>query len=138
MTAPIDIAALRRVIANRGECAGPRTTFPEPGRADVTILCGRNYVEVIEWLAVCVHALPAALDEIERLRDVIVDERAQAARDADSNVIAYESMLAEVRAALAEAERERDEPKLHVNAVIDEECERVQRETAGLRRVFDA
>jgi hypothetical protein len=68
MTRP-DIAAIRAAIAKRGDCAGPLTTFPTPTLTHVAICCGENWVEVIEWLAMCERDIPALLawcEEVEQ------------------------------------------------------------------------
>jgi hypothetical protein len=78
MTRP-DIAAIRAAIAKRGDCAGPLTTFPTPTLTHVAICCGKNWVEVIEWLAMCERDIPALLawcEEVEgenaKLREELV------------------------------------------------------------------
>lgn len=56
---PSELAA---TIANRGDCAGPMTTFPAPGVTHVVIVCRRNWVEVIQWLDACEKSMPALVE----------------------------------------------------------------------------
>lgn len=94
-----EIAEAREVLAARGECAGPLTTFPESGIAHVAIVCRDNWAAVIRWLALCETLLPRLLEE-----DVA---GTAAARIAD-----LEHQLARTQARLAEelARRARREP----------------------------
>ena len=84
----VDLEALKKIIANRGECAGPMTTFKH-GESEtlthVTIVCRDNWVEVIEWLAAMNHIVPLLIAEHEARLEVAT--AALAWRDAkDSDV----------------------------------------------------
>lgn len=59
------ITKIRALIAERGECAGPMTTFPGDGIAHVTTVCRDSWVEYIEWLAAMVEHAPVLLDIVE-------------------------------------------------------------------------
>ncbi len=96
----IDIPAARAIIAARGECAGPLTTFPEPGSARVAILCRDNWDDVIRWLDLCERKLPAALDRIEELERLLAEARLAAKFAEERN-----AALAERDEARAEVER---------------------------------
>lgn len=73
-TSPLDLAALRKIVAERGPCAGPMTTFPKPDVAHVTIVCSRaNYDGVIRWLAACERSLGLLIDVAGQQHETIVD-----------------------------------------------------------------
>jgi chromosome segregation ATPase len=65
----LDLAALRALIAARGECAGPLTTFKhgaDESLTHVSIVCRDNWDDVIRWLDAMVNQVPALLDRCER------------------------------------------------------------------------
>jgi len=62
-----ELEKAQRIIAARGECAGPLTTF-EDGLSKVGILCRDNWDDVIRWLAECERVFPAALSELRERR----------------------------------------------------------------------
>lgn len=73
-----ELAHAEAMIAKRGECAGPLTTF-EDGLSKVGILCRDNWDDVIRWLAECERVFPAALAELrERRAADLTDEEREA------------------------------------------------------------
>lgn len=122
-----EINAVREVIAKRGECDGPLTTFDrENNTSTVGIICRDNWSDVIRWLAACVKYMPAALDEIERLKQE--DREAISARNT-------------LGAALMVADNE------HSSSLVDcaqraadlvMECVRLRAEVAAMQPVLDA
>lgn len=63
----VSIGRLDNLVMNRGECAGPRTTFPHGGSAlaEVSTLCNVDtYVAYIQWLSAMVNDIPTVLDVV--------------------------------------------------------------------------
>ena len=69
----VDLEALKKIISNRGECAGPLTTFKHGVSGlltHVSIVCSDNWVEVIEWLVAMNHIVPLLIAEHEARLEV--------------------------------------------------------------------
>lgn len=65
------VRKLRKIIENRGECAGPMVTFKHGASGTlthVTIVCRDNWVEVVQWIDAMNKNGSKMLNEIERAR----------------------------------------------------------------------
>lgn len=101
------LAVIRaRALPVPTDVAGPMTTFPEPFKAHVTFIVGRDrYVELIQWIKSAVHDTPALLAEVDALRrerDEARQDYAAVRQFLDDNPNALGTKLRAARTDLAE------------------------------------